>query len=224
MITASLPEPSVGGVYGHAWNQLRKFFVPLLLIGIVSFAAQAIGSSLISAVAPTSPEAPNPLNSALSTIFNLAVVAPLNYGAFYANLRAARDNAPTFDDLFIAFRSYYLQSVIASVVMGIAVGIGFVLLIVPGIFLLVKLSFTPFLVVDEGMNAMDALKENWNRTSGYGMTIFGAALVAIPIIIVGFLALIIGVIPASMLVSLAYASLFAAVTARRATSAGREMQ
>ncbi len=91
--------------------------------------------------------------------------------------------------------------------------VGFILLIVPGIILAVRLSFVPFLVIDEGRGPVEALIESWSRTSGYSWTILGAALQAVIIVIVGFIILIVGSIPATMLVYLAFASLYAAITA-----------
>jgi membrane-anchored glycerophosphoryl diester phosphodiesterase (GDPDase) len=89
---------------------------------------------------------------------------------------------------------------------------------VPGIILSVRLSFVPFLVIDEGRGPVEALLESWRRTSGYGWTIFGAFLLGIVIFLVGLIILIVGSIPATMLIYLAFASLYAGVTARQSTA------
>jgi membrane-anchored glycerophosphoryl diester phosphodiesterase (GDPDase) len=98
------------------------------------------------------------------------------------------------------------------------IAIGFILLIVPGIVLAVRLAFVPFLVVDEGRGPVEALTESWNRTNGYSWTILGAAALAVVIILVGLVLLVVGSIPATMLAYLAFASLYAGVTARKAAT------
>src|SRR5215470_14572204 len=49
---------------------------------------------------------------------------------------------------------------------GALVGAGFVLLVVPGIWIATRLAFVGFLVVDEGLDAPDAVRESWRRTQG----------------------------------------------------------
>jgi uncharacterized membrane protein len=94
------------------------------------------------------------------------------------------------------------------------VAIGMVLLVVPGLIALVKLAWVPYLVVDERLDAVAAVRESWERTRGHGWTIFGIFLLAIPLMLVGLLLLIVGIIPALMWVQLASAVLFAAVSTR----------
>jgi hypothetical protein len=61
---------------------------------------------------------------------------------------------------------------------GLAVGIGFVLLIIPGIFLLVKFcSCIPALVV-EGRKGTAALGRSWNLTTGFFWHVLGALVLA----------------------------------------------
>ncbi len=55
---------------------------------------------------------------------------------------------------------------LASLVVGIVVGVGFLLLVIPGILLMVKLAFAMYYVVDKGQGPMDAVKSSWNATKG----------------------------------------------------------
>ena len=151
----------------------------------------------------------------LSFLYQFLVVRPIIFGAAYAWLRAARGSKPEVNDLFLPFRRNYLGTVIAGLLWQLAIGIGLVLFIIPGLILAVRLAFVPFLVVDEGLGALEALSESWRRTSGYSWTIVGAWLVGIVAVFVGLLLLVIGSIPATMLVYLAFASLYAAATARQ---------
>jgi uncharacterized membrane protein len=104
---------------------------------------------------------------------------------------------------------------LAQILVTIVLVVGFIFLIVPGIFLAVRLAFVPFLVVDEGRGPVEALEESFRRTAGYSWTVFITGLLAMVVVIVGFILLVIGSIPATMLVSLAFASLDAGVTARK---------
>ena len=90
--------------------------------------------------------------------------------------------------------------------------VGFALLIVPGIFLAVRLAFVPYLVVDEDLDPVAAFRESWRRTAPVGWAIFGAMLLAVPVVLGGILLLGVGVVPALIWTSLAFARLFVEAT------------
>jgi len=198
-------EPSVGAAYSYAWSLLFKDFVPLLIIGIVAWAVLILVYGLLLRI-----------NQGLAGLYELAVAAPIAYGAAFCYLRAVRGSRPEVNDLFSVFRRAWLNAVIANLVVTVIVSIGFVLLIIPGIFLAVRLCFVPYIVADEGAGPFQALSESWNRTSGHFWTLFGAGLLAIVCVIIGFILLVIGSIPALMLVYLAFAALYDSITARSA--------
>ena len=60
-------------------------------------------------------------------------------------------------------------------------------------------------------NAVEALRESWTMTRGHSLTIFCVGLLAIPIFIAGFLALIVGVFVSAMWVSAVFAVLYHSV-------------
>jgi len=64
-----------------------------------------------------------------------------------------------------------------SLVMGIGILFGLLLLIVPGIILAIGLQFALFLQLDRQLGVMDALKASWELTDGYKGTIFIVNLV-----------------------------------------------
>lgn len=68
----------------------------------------------------------------------------------------------------------YLGTAILS---GLGIGLGIILLIVPGIFLMVRWSASSGFVVGRGEGVIDSLKASWEATKGHGWGIFLAALV-----------------------------------------------
>jgi len=197
-------EPGVGSSYGNGWRQLWKNFLELLLVLIIAWAVSAAFSIIGTFI-------DNTVWNFINAVFSIFVSGPLAYGAYYASLHAARGDRVEMSDLFAAFSRNYLNAVIASVLVAIIVAVGFILLIVPGIIFLCKLAFVPYLVVDKRMDAITAIKTSWNWTNGHAGTIFLMGLLTIPISILGFIALGVGIIPAVMWISVAFASQFHAV-------------
>ncbi|WP_435119063.1 hypothetical protein [Halolamina sp. C58] len=67
--------------------------------------------------------------------------------------------------------------VIALIVQGIAIAIGFVALFIPGLFLLVSLIFTQVYVAVEGEGPFEALSSSWSLAKGNRFPLFGLGVV-----------------------------------------------
>jgi uncharacterized membrane protein len=184
-----------------------KHFWILLLVGIVYVVISSVSSSF-----SYFPHIPN--TATVSGVFSLAysvlLVNPLGYGVAFAYLKAARGDRVEFGDMFAVFHNYW-NAVLASFLVGIFVIIGTALLIVPGIIVACKLAFTPYLVVDRNMAAMEAIKESWRMTGGHSWKVFLIGLLGIPIGIAGFICFGIGIVIAIIWIYLAVASLYHAV-------------
>ena len=65
-----------------------------------------------------------------------------------------------------------INFVIGGIIFGIIVALGFVALIVPGIFLLVTLAFWTVYVAVEDQNFITAFRSSWGLTRGYRLNLF----------------------------------------------------
>jgi uncharacterized membrane protein len=144
--TATL-KPGVISAYGHGWNKLWPQFGILLLIWII-LAAISAGGGYIPYV---------------GFLVGLFLSGPLNYGVNYAYLKATRGEKAEVQDMFTVFNQYW-NVFLANLLVMIIVIVGFILLIVPGIYLSCKLAIVSYLVVDKKMQVTDALKASWNMT------------------------------------------------------------
>lgn len=197
-----IPETTAGAVYGHGWRQLRRHFGILLGVTVVLV--------LLGSAFGTSRESGPGSGNLLRFGYQVFVYGPLCYGGYFVFLEAARNNRPTFADLFRGFQGYW-NVVLANLVVWFIIGFGFLLLIIPGIIFACKLAFTPYLVMERNMRALEAIKESWRLTRGHAWTVFLIGLLAIPIVLAGLLAFGVGVIVSIMWISLALASLYLGV-------------
>jgi uncharacterized membrane protein len=204
-------EVTVGWSYSHGLESMKKYFLDVLLITLVVFVL----------VAPyyIAYEAAEDSRSGFAMIIQLfsmgywlLILGPVEWGANYAMLKAARGERPGFLDIFI-FQKNYLNVVLAHLLTTVIIAIGILFLIVPGIIFACKLVFVPYLVTDRKMDAAEAIRKSWRMTTGHAGTIFLMGLTAIPIAIAGLLLLVVGLVPATMWIDLAFASLYARVSA-----------
>jgi uncharacterized membrane protein len=200
--------PGVGSSYSNGWRQLWKYFLELLLIGIIG--------ALIGVPAGISgwTQGVIPAVSVLSILgfaYSILIVGPVDYGVSFAYLKAAREDKIEIKDMFEAFQNY-LNAVLANILVSVIVILGLAFLIIPGIIFACKLAFTPYLVVDRKMEVMEAIKESWRMTNGHAWTVFLIALLAIPISIAGLMVFGVGFIVSLMWITLAFASLYHSVS------------
>ncbi|NOQ42948.1 MAG: hypothetical protein GQ560_00650 [Dehalococcoidia bacterium] len=206
--------PSVGSAYKNGWRQLFwEYFLGLFLILIISFIIGIPGG--MNEWAQGSAAAG--ILGFLAFVYGILVQGPVQFGVAFAFLKAARGDKLETKDMFEAFKNYW-NAVLASLLVFMIIIVGLILLIIPGIFFACKLAFTPYLVVDRKMAVMEALEESWRMTGGHAWKVFLIGLLAIPICIAGLLCFIVGIIISIMWVSLAFASLYHAVSSSEKAS------
>ncbi len=171
------------------------------LLGAVLLGAVLLGDGLLDIV----------LLDIVLFAYGLLIVAPLEYGTASAYLRAARGDKLEIKDMFAAFRNYW-NAVLANLLVDVIVLVGFALLIVPGIIFACKLVFVHYLVVDQKMGVIEAVKGSWRMTNGHAWQVFLIGLLAIPIGIAGLICFVVGIVIAVMWVNLAFASLYHAIS------------
>ena len=142
--------------------------------------------------------------------YGFLVILPITYGISWIYLRAVRGEPFRVQDIFLSYQSFG-QVLIANILVGLIIGLGIVMLIVPGIIFACKLAFVPYLVVDRKLDATDAIRTSWKMTAGHTGTIFMMGIASFFVILLGLICLLVGIIPATIWISLAFAAMYMAV-------------
>jgi uncharacterized membrane protein len=146
-----------------------------------------------------------------SVAYGFLFMPIINYGEKYLFLQAMRGEDADIKYLFEGFKTKYLKIVLANLIVIALAIIGFILLIVPGIIVLCRLAFVPYLVMDKDLEPMQAVEKSWQMTRGHGWKIFWMAIIAFFLYIGGLIVFIVGIIISIMWVHAAFASLYQAV-------------
>ncbi|MGD0526838.1 MAG: YciC family protein [Polyangiaceae bacterium] len=119
----------------------------------------------------------------------MCLVMPLFTGRLLRmGLTAVRGGTPTVGDLFTGEMRY--RSMLALMLLqGMLIGVGYLLFIVPGVILALGLYFSAYLVIDQRMGAVDAMKASWKLTTGRKGEVF------IVMLVFGLLSAVCGMIP-----------------------------
>jgi uncharacterized membrane protein len=215
-------EPTVGDAYSHGWKTIWKYFLELFLIGLLLFIISIPVNAFSFLIDDYSNWAGIVVFVFISFAYGVLVLGPLQFGMYYCYLKAARGENLQVGDLFI-IKENYINIMLAALLTNIIIGIGVMMLIIPGIIFACKLAFVPYLVIDKKMDAIKALQTSWKMTDGYAMNIFVMGLLAIFIAIGGFIAFVVGVIVAAMWIYASFASLYYSVESRQVPEAASEV-
>lgn len=131
----------------------------------------------------------SPFSSLISSIISVFFML----GATRIGLRIASGHSFDIGMLFSGAR-WLIKGFIAYFIYMVVVTLGFICLIVPGIFLMVRLGAYMNAMVERDMGIIESLKYSWNLTRGNGLNLFVILLFSILVIIAGCIALIVGLL------------------------------
>ena len=205
-------EFSTGSALRFGWETFKKrpwFFVGSTLVILLASGLVNAFTSGIDAVMSGSPDEP----SIIGTVINLALGTLINMGAtaFYL---AAHDNPDTVDLSSLWHPRPFWKFLGASILLVLAIAIGFVLLIVPGVIFALMFMFTMFIVIDRELGPIEAMKESHRITRGHKWNLLGFTLVLVLINLLGVLALLVGLLVSIPVSSLAFAHVYRLLAGR----------
>lgn len=195
---------SIGESIRFGWETFKKR--SWFLIG--STAVFFLISAAIETVAGSfGEEFPGALVGSVAS-FLANTILGMGIAAFYLKAHDSLD-AVKLGDLWhpSPFWKYLgVQILLAAVVVA-----GLILLIVPGIIFALMFMFAPYIVIDKNLGPIDAMKESMRVTKGRKLELFGFALISIGIALLGVLALIVGLLVAIPVLSLAFVRAYRAL-------------
>ncbi|WP_347840971.1 hypothetical protein [uncultured Draconibacterium sp.] len=211
-------QPSAGGSFSYGWRKMfEKAFLPLLVAVII--AGILDGPSLGANWKWDGDGFDWPVIFMIPlALFGMAYaflfMPIIKYGERKLFLNAMRDEEADLKVLFEGFKTQYLNIVLANLIVFALAAVGFVMLIVPGIIVVCRLVFVPFLVMDKNMEAMKAVEKSWQMTRGYGWTIFGMGIISFFVFIAGLILCFVGAIFSLMWIHSAFATFYAIISAQ----------
>ena len=158
------------------------------------------------------------LNLITSSSYVLNLLVQLIIGSLFT-LGFIRNMFQTMDGEEPQFSAYgqearkFLHYLVANILYSSIVCIGIVLLIIPGIYLAIRLQFfQQYIVSEERCSAIDALKKSWELTQGQAMPLFLLALVQIGLTLLGLILLVVGLFVAIPLIVMMQCYVFRQLT------------
>jgi uncharacterized membrane protein len=182
---------SISDIVEKSWNRFKQnpfFWIGLALLNII-----------INPPATLPPFVSFPL-----TLFSLYISASITL----MSVKYMRSELVGFSDLISIDWKTFFNYILFTITAGVAVGIGLLLFVIPGLYLVVKLIFAPFLIVDQKMGFDQAIEQSWKMTAKNEGKLIMYILTILMILCVGFFLFVFGFIVAVAVVGLSNATLY----------------
>lgn len=182
----------------EGWELFKKNWRLALAVSIVLIVIQGLFSNFGYSIDSQGVESGSWLVSLVGYIVSII----LGIGSIQIFLSLSRGGQTGIKELFTSVTWDRLFSyVVASIIYGILVTIGFFLLIIPGFIVMAVLMPYVYLVVDKNLGPIDSLRKAREITKGNRWQVFGLVVVLGILNLVGLLALVVGLLvtlPVSM--------------------------
>jgi len=194
-------------LFWQNWKLLLLVVITIVVVQILSSVFSSLFSGDLSY-----------LNILLLGIFFL-VGGVLTLGSMSIYLSLVDGKPVSYNDLFSQWNllGWYILGGILVFVLTL---VGYVFLIIPGIILSIRLQFWMYLCIDKRIGAVAAIGKSWEITKRNTGNLFWFALLLGGVMILGMLALGVGVFVAMPVVSLATARMYRALSPKESSVVG----
>lgn len=190
----------IGAVLREAWDLYKRFFTRFVLVAVAVFVVLGLVEALVSSIGD---------DDGIALVFWAIVGIVISIVGYFwlqgtlveavRDVRDGRADVPVAE-LFKRTQPRLPALIAAGLVAGIAVGIGLILFIVPGLFLLTHWFLIAPVIVLEGRSAGESFGRSWELVRGHAWQAFG--LIALTFVIVILAAIVIAIVAAVVLAPL----------------------
>jgi hypothetical protein len=174
--------------YERSWTLLKANFWPFVGVNLLIMVMMAlIGVTHAGAIV-------------VGSLLGGIIIA----GQYYYILLRVRGQTAALKDAFAGFTRAFVPLLVADIVLCFFYTLGFMCLILPGIYMVVAYSFTYIVAVDKGLGFWEAMEASRKTATRQWWRLLGLLLLGIPFILLGCAALGVGVLVAMPLVTGAF--------------------
>jgi hypothetical protein len=202
-ILAQHGRPTIGDAFERSWELLKTAFWPIVGVTTLSIVVTLAALQLIGRVLfPLSFTKAVPTEDLQVSMFsgflfgNVAcsiAFGSLFSGLFIYFLKRLRGETATVKDAFCGFSAMALPLILAAFLQTFLCGIGFMMLIIPGLYLAFAYIYTPILILDKKLGVWTAMEVSRRIITAHWFTIFFTMLTGILLLLLGLFCFGVGV-------------------------------
>ena len=176
-----------------------NYFIALIIYGAISFAITMVQEATVGTTGD--------IAASLVEIIVTLILFPLGVGLGLLGIRRAAGKETPVSTRWEPY-SQAIPLIVMFILMAVLIVAGFLLLILPGIYLSIAYSFAPYLIVEKNMGVWTALETSRKAITAYWWRYFGLMLVALLLVIIGLIPVFIGLIWVVPIIAIATGEVF----------------
>lgn len=190
-------------LFKYCFEQYKKYANFIIGAVITYFVLAVLPQVFFTLNAPQNPTTKTEITSLILTMVQVF----LSLGFTKIILFLAEDKYVEVSDMFNNF-NIFLSYFVSSFLYGIAIFLGTILLILPGIWVAIRFQFYPYFIIEEGSSSFDALRLSYEYTTGFTLELFILGVVVVVLNAIGVLFFGIGIILTYPLTTMAVAVVY----------------
>jgi hypothetical protein len=169
---------SIGAVLDETWTLFTRFFLRFFAIALVVFVIVNLLFGLVDA-AISSDNAGAALVVAVLALVTVVIGMTWLQGAFVYAVQDARDGSfdSSMGEVFSRVSPAIAPLIGASLLAGLGIAVGLLLLVIPGLVLLTIWAVIAPVIVVEKRHALDSFGRSRELVRGHGWTVFGIVVI-----------------------------------------------
>lgn len=181
-----------------------RFFIPVMItfatvVAVISLMASAFTGWIISSM----PNGTFALAALIPQILAFIAFLAITFGLIKISLGFCGGERPNISNIFEPYQ-LFLYFLAASVIYLLMTYVGFILLFVPGVYVLLKYGFYGYSIINRGFSPIDALKRSGEITKGAKWSLFVFLIeLYFGVVVIDIFAAILTLIPSGILTFLA---------------------
>lgn len=206
----------LGDVFNRTWVLFKQTWgmclAVLVVVWIISIVFNVVVGGLAGALgAMSKDQTVAVLCSLLSNLVTTAFGVWLGIGQARFFLKTARGQPAALGDVFTG-GPYFVSVFLATLLVGLIVGLGTILCIVPGVILALMFSQFYYLILDRNTGIIESLSMSRELTAGNKLTLFAIWMLSVLLIIAAVIPCGLGLLVAAPYFTLMYAMIYLIIT------------
>jgi uncharacterized membrane protein len=181
------------GAIQFGWGVVKKNFWFILSVMVIVGLVSYLPSFLLSSYSQQMQRNGSAGVAGLLFIPIWIVQTILSMGMVKITLDLVDGKKPKYEDLYQQYPKF-ISYLVASILYGLIVLAGLILLIIPGIYLAIKFQYYTYLIIDKNLGPVEALKESSRLTQGNIWNLFLFDILAGLVTLLGYIVLFVGVL------------------------------
>ena len=194
---------SISELIESAWYRFQNRPLFWVCIALLSISISSLGDYGLQFDSETFDPSFNPLGLIMG-ILSLYISASITL----MSVKYMRGEEVNFDDITAIGFNKFIHYVIAVIISTILMLLGFLCFILPGFYIMARLIFVQYLVLDKDLSFGDAINQSFQISKDDALTLIGFMFAMFFIILIGLLCLVLGLLVAIPVSWLATAQLY----------------